>query len=41
MHAFANETQVGEHRLPITEYNPQAAHLAWTRTLGFFERTLR
>lgn len=40
MHAFANETQVGANRLPITEYNPDAAALAWTRTLGFFERHL-
>lgn len=39
-HAFANETQVGSHRLPTTEYNPDAAALAWTRTLGFFERHL-
>ncbi len=40
MHAFANETQVGANRLPITEYNPDAAALAWTRTLGFLERQL-
>ena len=41
MHAFANETQVGANRLPITEYNADAAALAWTRTLGFFDRHLR
>jgi carboxymethylenebutenolidase len=41
MHAFANETQVGAHRLPITEYNADAAALAWTRTLGFLDRHLR
>ena len=41
MHAFANETQVGANRLPIAEYNPEAAALAWTRTLGFFDRHLR
>ena len=41
MHAFANETQVGANRLPITEYNPEAAALAWTRTLGFFGQHLR
>jgi carboxymethylenebutenolidase len=41
MHAFANETQVGANRLPITEYNPEAAHLAWTRTVSFFDRHLR
>jgi carboxymethylenebutenolidase len=40
-HAFANETQVGANKLPITEYNAEAAALAWTRTLGFFERHLR
>ena len=31
-HAFANETQVGDKKLPITEYNPAAAELAWRRT---------
>jgi len=41
MHAFANETQVGVKRLPITEYSPEAAALAWTRTLAFLERHLR
>jgi carboxymethylenebutenolidase len=41
MHAFANETQVGANRLPITEYNPEAAALAWTRTLAFFGQHLR
>jgi carboxymethylenebutenolidase len=41
MHAFANETQVGANRLPITEYNADAAALAWTRTLSFFDRHLR
>ncbi len=40
-HAFANETQVGAHKLPITEYHPEAAALAWTRTLAFFDRHLR
>ncbi len=40
MHAFANETQVGANRLPITEYNADAAALAWTRTLSFFDRHL-
>jgi carboxymethylenebutenolidase len=40
-HAFANETQVGANKLPITEYNPEAAALAWTRTLSFFDRHLR
>lgn len=41
MHAFANETQVDPHRLPICKYDAEAAALAWTRTLGFFERHLR
>ena len=40
-HAFANETAVGANKLPITEYNPDAARLAWTRTMGFFDRHLR
>jgi carboxymethylenebutenolidase len=39
-HGFANETQVGPSRFHLTEYNPDAAALAWTRTLGFFERHL-
>jgi carboxymethylenebutenolidase len=41
MHAFANETQVGANRLPITEYQPEAAELAWTRTLAFFGKHLK
>ena len=41
MHAFANETQVGANRLPITEYKPEAAATAWERTLDFWRRTLR
>jgi len=41
MHAFANETQVGTNRLPITEYNPDAAALAWRRTVSFLDRHLR
>jgi dienelactone hydrolase len=41
MHAFANETQVGAARLPITEYKPEAAALAWERTLAFFGKHLR
>ncbi len=40
-HAFANETQVGANKLPITEYNAEAAALAWTRTLSFLHRHLR
>jgi len=42
LHAFFNETQVGEGKLlPVLEYDPQAAALAWSRTLAFFGRTLR
>lgn len=41
MHAFANETQVGANRLPITHYQPEAAALAWTRTLAFLDKHLR
>lgn len=41
MHAFANETQVGDKRLPITEYKPEAAATAWERTLYFWGKRLR
>ena len=41
MHAFANETQVGAARLPITEYKPEAAATAWERTLYFWNKHLR
>ena len=41
IHAFANETQVGANRLPITEYKPEAAATAWERTLDFFGKKLR
>jgi carboxymethylenebutenolidase len=41
MHAFANETQVGAARLPITEYQPEAAASAWERTLAFWNKHLR
>jgi carboxymethylenebutenolidase len=40
-HAFANETAVGAGKLPITEYNPEAAELAWRRTLEFFGKHLK
>jgi carboxymethylenebutenolidase len=40
-HAFANETQVGDKKLPITEYNPEAAELAWRRTMDFLARHLK
>jgi len=42
MHAFFNETQVGEKKLlPVIEYDPAAASLAWSRTLAFLGRYLR
>jgi len=40
-HAFANETAVGANKLPITGYNPEAAELAWRRTMEFFGRHLK
>lgn len=40
-HAFANETAVGANKLPITEYHPAAAELAWKRTMEFFGRHLK
>lgn len=39
-HAFANE-QANERKLPPLEYNPQAAELAWKRTVEFFDRHLK
>ena len=40
-HAFANETLVGDKKLPIAEYNAPAAELAWKRTIEFFDRHLK
>ena len=40
-HAFANETAVGANKLPITEYNAEAAKLAWGRTMDFLARHLK
>ena len=39
-HAFANE-EANERKLPPLEYNPQAAELAWTRTMEFFDKHLK
>jgi carboxymethylenebutenolidase len=39
-HAFANET-VNERKLPPLEYNPQAAELAWKRTMAFLDQHVR
>jgi carboxymethylenebutenolidase len=41
MHAFANETQVDPHRIAAAKFNPEAAELAWGRTLAFFGQHLR
>ena len=40
-HAFANETAVGPKKLPIVEYNPEAAKLAWQRTMDFLAKNLK
>ena len=39
-HAFANETAVGPHRLPQTQYDAVWSQQAWDRTLRFFGRLL-
>ncbi len=39
-HGFANETALGPHRLPITQYDPAWAQIAWDRTFGFFGKQL-
>lgn len=39
-HAFANE-EASQKNLPPLEYNPQAAELAWKRTLEFFDKHLK
>jgi carboxymethylenebutenolidase len=39
-HAFANET-ADSKKLPILKYDPKAAELAWSRTMGFFGKQLR
>ncbi len=38
-HAFANET-ADEKNLPFLKYDPEAAELAWERTLAFFAERL-
>jgi carboxymethylenebutenolidase len=40
-HAFANETRVGKNALPYAEYNPDAAKLAWQRTMEFLAKSLK
>jgi carboxymethylenebutenolidase len=39
-HAFANETAQGPGRIPITQYDPAWAQVAWDRTLRFLGRHL-
>jgi carboxymethylenebutenolidase len=39
-HAFANET-ADSKKLPIVEYNAEAAALAWRRTMEFLDRHLK
>jgi carboxymethylenebutenolidase len=39
-HAFCNE-EANTKKLPILEYNPQAAELAWKRTVEFLDRHLK
>jgi carboxymethylenebutenolidase len=39
-HAFANET-ADEKKLPIVQYNREAAELAWKRTMDFLAKNLR
>jgi carboxymethylenebutenolidase len=39
-HAFANET-ANSKKLAILEYNPEAAKLAWSRTMDFFAKHLK
>ena len=40
LHAFANETMLPPDCPPTNRYDPQAAELAWERSLAFFARTL-
>jgi len=39
-HAFANETAVGPHRIPQTQYDAIWAQQAWDRTFRFLGRWL-
>jgi carboxymethylenebutenolidase len=39
-HAFANETAVGPHRIPATQYDAEWSQQAWDRTFRFFGRWL-
>ena len=39
-HGFANETACGPGRIPITQYDPAWAQIAWDRTFAFFGQHL-
>ena len=39
-HAFANE-EANSKKLAMLEYNPQAAELAWKRTMEFLDRQMK
>lgn len=39
-HAFANETALGPHRIPQTQYDPVWSEQAWDRTFKFLGRRL-
>ncbi|MGC1522516.1 MAG: dienelactone hydrolase family protein [Steroidobacteraceae bacterium] len=39
-HAFANETAVGPHRIPATQYDPAWSQQAWDRTFRFLGQRL-
>ena len=39
-HGFANETALGARRLPMTQYDPAWAQVAWDRTFSFFGKQL-
>ena len=40
-HAFANETAVGPHRIPATQYDPVWSQQAWDRTFRFLGQLAR
>jgi len=40
IHAFANETAVGEGRMPTSQFDPVWAQRAWDRTMRFFGKQL-
>ena len=40
-HAFANEERAGAGALPIAEYEPKSAEVAWQRTMEFLAKNLK